>query len=66
MVRAAARLHRHHRPGRQLRQSRSKRIPLEIQPAQHTAAAVHLARRKHMLRQIRAEGYSAHGDFLFC
>jgi hypothetical protein len=66
LVRAATGLHRHHGPGRQLRQQQGERIALEVMPAQHTPRLVHLARREHVLRQIHACGYSAHGDFLCC
>jgi hypothetical protein len=63
---SAARLHRHHRPRRQLRQPHGKRLTLELSPFQHMPGAIHLAHRKHALRQVHTQGYSAHGDFLFC
>ena len=66
MVRPAARLHRHHRAGRQLGQPQGKRLAPQILPLQYMADAIDLAHRKQALRQIHANGYSAHGDFLFC
>jgi len=66
MVRSAARLHRHHRAGRLLGQPRTEGITAQIPPPQHPPGATHRARRKHALRQIHADSYSAHGNFLFC
>ena len=66
MVRPAARLHRHHGTDRLLPQPEDKRPTTQILPPQHMAEAIHLSRRKQDLRQVHANGYSAHGDFLFC
>jgi hypothetical protein len=44
----------------------AERLTPQILPSQDMARAIHLARRKYLFRQIHADGYSAHGDFLFC